>query len=79
MKTKRVALLDWVEQHPIDAIEIDWPRVHKAIGEDQVKWLLSQPNTKCQLVVDKSHNKFRLMVEFYNEHTLSTYHLMWAK
>jgi hypothetical protein len=79
MKTKRISLLGWVEHDPRETIEIDWPMVHRELGEEQVKWFLAHPVTECQLVIDKVNDSFRLVAEFYDEKTLTLYHLMWAK
>jgi hypothetical protein len=77
MKTKRLELYSWFSTD--DRIEIDWPKVHKTLGTDQTRWLLDQNNTACQLVVDKVNNNYTLVAEFYDNKTLTAYHLMWAK
>ena len=79
MKTKRIDLIGWIDPSSRDNIEIDWPMIHRMIGEDQVKWFLAHPITECQLVIDKVNDSFRLVAEFYDEKTLTMYHLMWAK
>jgi len=79
MKTNRIVLLEWEVYSPNDNIDIDWPQLHRAVGEDQVHWLLGQPITKCQLVVDKLLRKHKLVAEFYDPQVLTAYHLMWAK
>jgi hypothetical protein len=79
MKTERISLFAWDEQHDTAYIEIDWPRVHKAIGTDRVQWILGQPRTDCQLVVERVNNQCGLVVEFYNQQSLVMYLLMWAK
>lgn len=79
MKTKRINLFAWDEQHDTAYIEIDWPRVHRAVGTEQIQWLLDQPKTQCQLVVERVNNQCGLVAEFYHANTLTTYHLMWAK
>ena len=83
MKTSKIELLKWLPSEH-ENIEIDWPKVHKTIGLDHVEWLLKQPKSQCQLVLEKSHDaafqdQCRLVAEFYNEKTLINYHLMWAK
>ena len=77
MKTKRIRLYSWSDSN--DHIEIDWPKVHKTLGIDQTQWILNQPKTSCQLVVDKVNYNHTLVAEFYNEQALTTYHLMWPK
>ena len=76
MKTKRVELTSWVSSD--DYIDIDWPRVQRLLGLDQVEWLLSLPRDRCQLVLDRIDDTSRLIAEFYDEQTLLTYHLMWS-
>ena len=77
MKTKRIKLYSWTDSS--DHIEIDWPKVHKTLGVDQTQWILEQPKTGCQLVVDKFNHKLTLVAEFYDPKVLTAYHLMWAK
>ena len=78
MKSNRVELLKWLPE-PSEYIEISWPKVHKTLGLDQTKWLLSQSHDVCQLVLERNDMYCRLVAEFYDEHTLTIYHLMWAK
>jgi hypothetical protein len=78
MKTNKVELLKWLPQEG-EYIAIDWPKVHKTIGLDQTKWLLSQPEDCCQIVLERRDMFCRLVAEFYNGHALVNYHLMWAK
>jgi hypothetical protein len=78
MKTTRIKLTEWFPSEG-EYIDIDWPKVQKTIGKDQLEWLLKQPKDMCQLVLDKSESKVKLVVEFYSEHLLLSYHLMWAK
>ena len=77
MKTSKVELATW---HSIDpVINIDWPRIQKLLGLGQLEWLLKQPKTKCQLVVEQANDNFKLVAEFYDDTVLTCYHLMWAK
>lgn len=78
MKSKRIRLIDWYPEEG-EYIEINWPKVHKKIGLDHTSWLLNQPKEKCQLFLEQSSAKCHLIAEFYDEQTLLTYHLMWAK
>jgi hypothetical protein len=78
MKTNRVELYRWLDSEG-ENIEIDWPKVHKTIGLDHTNWLLKQPKDLCQIVLERSDIHWRLVAEFYSEHTLTHYHLMWAK
>ena len=78
MKNNRIELLKWLPE-PSEYIEISWPEVHKTLGLDHTKWLLSQPHDVCQLVLERNDMFCRLVAEFYNEQTLTIYHLMWAK
>ncbi len=78
MKNKKVELLKWLPSEG-EYIVIDWPKVHKTIGLDQTKWLLAQPLDICQLVLERRDMYCRLVAEFYDDRTLTQYHLMWAK
>lgn len=78
MKTSRIVLTQWFPSEGED-IDIDWPKVQKTIGVDQLEWLLKQPHDICQLVLDKAESKIKLVAEFYDDKTLTAYHLMWAK
>jgi hypothetical protein len=77
MKTDRIELLKWLPG-PDENIEIDWPKVHKTLGLDHTKWLLAQPEQQCQMVLERGEVYCRLVAEFYDKHTLTQYHLMWA-
>jgi len=78
MKSNKVELLKWLPSEG-ENIEIDWPKVHKTIGLDQTRWLLKQSLEDCQIMLERRDMYCRLIAEFYNEHTLLNYHLMWAK
>ena len=78
MKTERVELLKWLPQEG-EVLEIDWPKVHKTIGIDHTSWLLKQPHDLCQLILERNDSYCRLVAEFYDNHALVNYHLMWAK
>jgi hypothetical protein len=78
MRTSRVELLTWLPRES-ENIEIDWPKVHKAIGTDHLEWLLKQPKNKCQIMLERKDVNCRLIAEFYDQKVLAIYHLMWAK
>lgn len=78
MKTNKIELLKWLPAES-EYIEINWPKVHKTIGLEHTNWLIKQPHEKCQLVLERSDMYCRLVAEFYDEKTLTAYHLMWAK
>ncbi len=78
MKSNKIELLKWLPSEG-EHIEIDWPKVHKSIGLDQTNWLLKQPKNLCQLFLERNDMHCRLIAEFYNDRTLTEYHLMWAK
>ena len=78
MKTNKVELYKWLDLEG-ENIEIDWPKVHKTIGLDHTNWLLKQPKDQCQIILERNDMYCRLVAEFYSEHTLTHYHLMWAK
>jgi hypothetical protein len=81
MKTERITLTSWnwavgeVENY----LDIPWPRVQRAIGTDHLQWLLKLPKEECQLILDRNGTSIKLVAEFYDDRTLTTYHLMWAK
>lgn len=79
MKSNRFELYNWQTKDGTDHITVDWPKVHKKVGIDLINWINKQPAEKCQLVVDKLNDNFKLVAEFYDEQTLVAYHLMWAK
>ena len=79
MKSSRFELYHWRIHNGKDIIEVDWPKVHKTVGVDLINWINKQPKEKCQLVVDKLNDDFKLIAEFYDQQTLVSYHLMWAK
>lgn len=81
MKTDRIVLTswDWSMDEAANNLDIPWPIVQKDIGEDHLRWLLAQPKNQCQLVLDSSDRRLKLVAEFFDEKTLMTYHLMWAK
>jgi hypothetical protein len=78
MKTSKIELLKWLPEEG-EYIEINWPKLHKTIGLDHTNWLLKQPNDQCQLVLERNGQYCKLIAEFYNDHALLEYHLMWAK
>jgi hypothetical protein len=78
MRTSKVVLTKWLPSEG-EYIEIDWPKVHKTLGTDHVNWLLCQPVDVCQLVLERTDMYCKLVAEFYDSKTLTTYHLMWAK
>lgn len=78
MRTSNIDLLSWVPSSD-EVIEIDWPKVHKTIGVDHTNWLLKQPRSHCQLVLERTDDVCRLIAEFYNSNSLIEYRLLWAK
>ena len=81
MKTSRIVLTswDWTMDEASNNLDIPWPKVQKSVGEDHLRWLLDQPIDQCQLVLDTSGDRLKLVAEFFDQKTLMTYHLMWAK
>jgi hypothetical protein len=80
MKHTNILLASWEQPDPeYDMIEIDWPLVQRTIGVDHLEWLLAQPKTGCQLVVERENNELKLFVEFYDNHLEVEYHLRWAQ
>ena len=78
MKSRRVVLTQWFPQEG-EYIDIDWPKVQKTIGVEHLEWLLKQPKDQCQLVLDRSQSKIKLVAEFYSDSLAVHYHLLWAK
>ena len=78
MKTSKVELLKWLPEEG-EYIKIDWPKVHKTIGLDHTRWLLNQSIDVCQLILERNDMYCRLVAEFYDDRTLTAYHMMWAK
>jgi hypothetical protein len=78
MRTSKIELLKWLPEEG-EYIEINWPKLHKTIGLDHTNWLLKQANDRCQLVLERNGQYCKLIAEFYNDHALLEYHLMWAK
>ena len=81
MKSNRIELTSWeyTTDESANYLDIDWPRVQRNVGPEQISWLLKLPKNYCQLVLDKSGSKVKLVAEFYDQKTLTAYHLMWAK
>ena len=78
MKTERVELYKWLGAEG-EIIEIDWPKVHQTLGLEKTNWLLKQSRDRCQMMLERRDMYCRLVAEFYDQHTLVSYHLMWAK
>jgi hypothetical protein len=78
MKSNKIELYKWLPSEG-ENIEIDWPKVHKKIGLDKTRWLLKQPAAHCQIMLERKDMYCRLIAEFYSDHSLLNYHLMWAK
>jgi hypothetical protein len=72
MKASKIVLESWPVENHTD-IDIDWPRVHKSIGENAVKWLIDQPVHVCQLILEKSGSLYKLIAEFYNTDSLTEF------
>ena len=81
MKTiKKVPLYEFYDNPiPDNMLDIDWPKVHKAVGVDQIEWINKQPYEDCQLVLEfDSDGTKRLVAEFYKSSTVKQYFLMWS-
>lgn len=81
MKMQRIKLAEWqyTTDESANYLDIDWPKVQRQVGSEELTWLLKQDNDHCQLVLDKTGCSVKLMAEFYDEKCLALYHLMWAK
>jgi hypothetical protein len=78
MKSDKVELYRWLPSEG-EAIDIDWPKVHRRLGLDQTRWLLDKPRHICQLILERNDMHCRLMAEFYCESTRIEYALKFAK
>lgn len=81
MKNTKVPLYKWMENEisPSNYLDIDWPKVQKEIGVDQLDWLLKQPVQKCQLMLEiTDSNTKTLVAEFYDSLTEKNYYMMWS-
>jgi hypothetical protein len=80
MQNTSVILYQWKpENQPQDYLDIDWPLIHKECGIEHIEWINNQDTTKCQLSLELFDGGRRLIVEFFDQTLLTTYHLMWAK
>ena len=77
--TTKITLFEWIEESPENILDIDWPRVQKKIGIDQLDWLSKQQEQDCQLLLEYNTLGIKtLVVEFYNDQILSNYGMMFA-
>ncbi len=69
------------ESDGTDAIDIDWPSVHRQAGLDHVQWIRNQDPTDCQLILERKPNDSYTYVvaEIYSEKLATVYTMMWAK
>ncbi len=81
MKDSDITLYQWADVPGPDGeyLDIDWPKVHKEVGVDQINWIKRQGVENCDLHVELFPGGRRLIVAFENKKTLQAYHLMWAK
>jgi hypothetical protein len=85
MKSSKTVIYSWgknnIHEHQDDTrLDIDWPAVQREVGVDCVEWLLEQDDSKCQLMLELTpQGGKQLVVEFYDEKTAVSYHMMWAK
>lgn len=68
-----VVLYQWNQCIHNPNIDIDWPAVHKFIGIETMNWILKQPKTSCQLIVEQVNDGHRLILEFYNKAAAHAY------
>ena len=83
MKTHRFKLAQYfqTEIYDSEAINIDWPSVHRQAGLDHIQWLKNQSPQECQLVIEHKPNDpyVYVVAEIYSDRLATTYSLMWAK
>ncbi len=72
-------LYQWpADDRPNKYLDIDWPKVHKEVGADCIKWIQKQGESKCCLHLELFGEGSRLIVEFFDQKTKRTFHLMWS-
>jgi len=73
MTSKIVVLSRWYT-HPRPDLEVDWPLLHREIGEDCVAWLTKKEQEgTVQMLVERQHTRARLSCEFFCEKTYLQY------
>lgn len=80
MKNKRVTLTEWNYDALDDNYNVNWPKLQRERGSECVKWLLAQPESECQLLIEhvSGKNKLSLVAEFYNDKAAVEYTLRWG-
>lgn len=66
------------DDRPNKYLDIDWPAVHKEVGADCINWIQKQGENNCCLHLELFDKGSRLIVEFFNQKTRSTFYMMWS-
>lgn len=80
MRSERIYLAKWKGNDDEIYVDIPWPKVHQLIGNEQIRWIQSQDNDRCQLVLDTTDDGLnKLYAEFYDPKLRVEYALRFAK
>jgi hypothetical protein len=78
MTTRTVVLSRWYT-NPRPDLEVDWPLLHREIGEDCVEWLNNKEKQgRVQLIIERQHTRARLSCEFFSEQAYTEYLLRYS-
>jgi len=80
MKNTKVTLYKFDKDSDVfEFLDIDWPKVQRTIGKDQIQWLWELPREQGQLCleIDTKGNK-SLVAEFYDSRIAQKYAMMWS-
>jgi len=82
MKNRHVVLSEWYSLPPIaeNGVAIDWPWLHRELGEDCVEWLIEQEQKgNAQLSIEQqTAARARLICEFFSERSHTVYNMNYA-
>jgi len=73
-----VVLSRWYT-NPRPDLEVDWPLLHRQLGEECVAWLWDQEKQgNCEMIIERQSTRARLTCEFYSEKIFVEYVLKYA-
>jgi len=68
MTIKVIPITKWHTQiatHPTDSLDIDWPGIHREIGQECMEWCkIQEQQQRLTMVVEKQFSRARLALEF---------------
>lgn len=80
MKTSKIFLHKWFGNSTDDYIDIPWPQVHQAVGQDTITWLRARDQTQVQLILEQARDGSQhLYADFYNLALRNEFALIFAK